>query len=201
VSNPVAPQPAPEGSYPPPANQGFGAAPTPGAPQGQPGYPQQGQPGYPQGQPGYPQPGQPGNPPPGYPQQGFGDAPTAPPAKKKSGVGAIFLRIGAAVLVAIAIFGVKSLFFSATDKAKDAAVGDCIASSKEVTGDKATDASAKVVDCASADAAFTVVGRVNGETDVKSKSCDKFFKEDEQFFVYAADNGATGYLLCLRPKS
>jgi hypothetical protein len=190
VSNPVVPPPGPEGSYPPPANQGFGAAPTPGNPQGQPSNPQ-GQPGNPQGQPG-------------YPQQGFGDAPgwpTAPAAKKKSGVGRVFLRIGAAVLVAIAIFGVKSLFFSTTDKAKDAAVGDCIASSKQVEGEDVTDATAKVVDCASAAAAFTVVGRVNGETDVKSKSCDKFFKENEQFFVYAADNGATGYLLCLRSKS
>jgi hypothetical protein len=118
-----------------------------------------------------------------------------------SGVARVFLRIGAAVLVAVAIFGVKSLFFSATDKAKDAAIGDCIASSKEVKGQEETEASAKVVDCASADAAYTVVGRVNGETDVKSKSCDKFFKANDEFFVYAADNGATGYLLCLRPKS
>jgi hypothetical protein len=201
VSNPVAPPPPPGGAYPPPANQGFGAAPTPGYPQPgypQPGYPQQGQAGYPQGQAGFPQ----GQPPPGYPQQGFGDAPGAPPAKKKSAAGKLLLRIGGAVLVAIVIFGLKSFFFSATDKAKDAAVGDCIASSKQVATDKdETDASAKVVDCGSADAAFTVVGRVNGETDIKSKSCDHFFKENEQFFVYAADNGASGYLLCLRPKA
>jgi hypothetical protein len=170
VSNPVAPPPAPEGAYPPPANQGFGAAPTPGDSQ------------------------------PGYPQQGFGDAPAAE-TKKKSAVGKIVLRIGLAIVIAIAVFFGKSLFFSATDKAKDANVGDCVASSKKVTGNETTKAEAKVVDCSSADAAFTVVGRVNGETDVKSKSCDKFFKENDQFFVYAADNGATGYLLCLKPKA
>jgi hypothetical protein len=41
---------------------------------------------------------------------------------------------------------------------------------------------------------------VDGEKDVKSKSCDKFFKENEQFFVYASD-AKGGYLLCLRPKA
>jgi hypothetical protein len=166
VSNPVAPSPAPEGSYPPPANQGFGAAPTPGDP-----------------------------------QQGFGDAPAQPEPKKKSRVGKVLLRIGLALIVGIAIFFGKSLFFSATDKAKDANVGDCIAASKKVSGTETTNASAKVVDCSSADAAYVVAGKVPGETDVKSKSCDKFFKEGDQFFVYAADNGATGYLLCLRAKS
>jgi hypothetical protein len=180
VSNPVAPPPSPEGMYPPPANQGFGAAPAPG----------------------HPQPGQPGYPAPGQPQQGFGDAPVAPPAapSKKSGFRRILLRIGAAVLLGIVVVVAKGLFFSATDEAKDAAIGDCIASSKKVSGTEETDASAKVVDCASADAAFTVIGRVNGETDTNSKSCDKYFKENEEFFVYAADNGTSGYLLCLKPK-
>jgi len=189
VSNPVAPPPPPEGMYPPPPNQGFGSAPAPG----QPGYPAP-------GQPGYPPPGQPGYPAPGQPQQGFGDAPPAAPSKK-SGFRRILLRIGAAVLIGIVVFVAKGFFFNATDKAKDAVVGDCIKSSKKVTGTGETDASAEVVDCASADAAFTVIGRVNGETDTKSKSCDKFFKEDEEFFVYAADNGTSGYLLCLKAKA
>jgi hypothetical protein len=185
VSNPVAPPPSPDSEVPPPpANQGFGDAPAPGSPE-----------------PGQPVPGQPGFPPPAH--EGFGDAPagTEPAPKKKSGAGKILLRIGGAVLVALIIFGVKSFFFSATDKAKDAAVGDCIASSKQVTGTESTEAKAKVVDCASTEAKFSVVGRVNGETDVKSKSCDKFFKENEEFYVYAADNGASGYLLCLKPKA
>jgi hypothetical protein len=45
-----------------------------------------------------------------------------------------------------------------------------------------------------------VVGRVEGETSTSSPSCDKFFKEDEQFAVYASD-AAGGYLLCLKPKA
>ena len=178
MSNPVAPPPpANEGGYPPPADQGFGSVPA--------------------GQPGYGQPGQPG---PGQPQQGFGDAPAAFPAepKKKSAVGRVLLRIGLAVVVLIIGFVVKEAFFG--DKAKDAAVGDCIASSKQVKTNEETDAAAKVVDCGSSDAAFTVVGRVNGETSTSSKSCDKFFKENEEFAIYASDAGG-GYLLCLKPKS
>jgi hypothetical protein len=196
VSNPVAPPPSSEGEVPPPpANQGFGDAPAPGSPV--PGQPVPGQP-----VPGQPVPGQPGFPPPPA-HEGFGDAPagTGPAPEKKSGVGKILLRIAGVVVVGLIVFGVKSFFFSATDKAKDAAVGDCIASSKQVTGTESTEAEAKVVDCASSEAKFSVVGRVNGETDVKSKSCDKFFKENDEFFVYAADNGATGYLLCLKPKA
>jgi hypothetical protein len=132
-------------------------------------------------------------------RQGFGDAPAPPaPVTKKSGVGKILLRVGATLVALIIVFVVKDAFFG--DKAKDAAVGDCIASSKKVTGTESTEAEAKVVDCGSADAAFSVVGRVKGETDTNSKSCDKFFKENEQFFVYSS-TASGGYLLCLKPKA
>jgi hypothetical protein len=188
VSNPVAPPPPPnQGGFPPPPNQGFGDAPA-----GQPGQPFPGQ-----------QPTQPGQPFPGQPQQGFGDAPppyTPVPEKKKSKVGSILLRIGAAIVAIIVVFVIKDVFFG--DKAKDAAVGDCVAASKQVKADKETDAQAKVVDCTSKDAAYTVVGRVNGESDVNSKSCDQYFtKEGSQYFVYASssDNGGD-YLLCLEAK-
>jgi hypothetical protein len=185
VSNPVAPPPPNQGGFPPPANQGFGAAPA--------GQPFPGQ-----------QPAPPGQPFPGQPQQGFGDAPppfTPPPtAKKKRGAGSLFLRIGIAIVVIIVGFGVRSLFFG--DKAKDAAVNDCVAASKDVKASGDTDAQAKVVDCTSKDAAYVVVGRVNGESDVKSKSCDKFFtKENGQYYVYASSSDDGGkYLLCLEAK-
>jgi hypothetical protein len=104
------------------------------------------------------------------------------------------------LVVVVGIIGivVKEAFFG--DKAKDAAVGDCIAASKDVKANEETDAAAKVVDCGSSEAAFSVVGRINGETDTNSKSCDKYFKEGEQFFVYSSTSGS-GYLLCLKPKS
>jgi hypothetical protein len=194
VSNPVPPPPPSAGDgFPPPANQGFGSAPAPGQPYGAP--PAGGQPyGAPpaDGQ----HPGQPGGDP---AQQGFGGPAAFPPEpKKKSAVGRVILRIVGAIVVFVIVLVVKDQFLG--DKAKDAAVGDCVASSKDVKVDEETDANAKVVDCASADAAFTVVGRVEGETDTKSKSCEKFFKENEEYYVYGSDAGG-GYLLCLRPKA
>jgi hypothetical protein len=158
---------------PPPANQGLGDAPA-----------------------------QPDSPPPA-PQQGLGDAPATPappvfqhPLKKRT-VGQTVLRIGIAVVVLIVGLVVRDAFFG--DKAKDAAAGDCVASSKKVSGTDSTEAEAKVVDCGSADAAFTVVGRVDGVTDTNSTACDKYFKENEQFYVYSS-TASGGYLLCLRPK-
>jgi hypothetical protein len=141
------------------------------------------------------------------PAQGLGDAPVSPvmpePPKKsepprKSVVGRTLLRVGVALVVLIVGLVVKDAFFG--DKAKHAAAGDCIASSKKVAGTDATEAEAKVVDCGSADAAFTVLGRVDGETDTKSKSCDKYFKAGEEFYVYSS-TASGGYLLCLRPKA
>jgi hypothetical protein len=56
-----------------------------------------------------------------------------------------------------------------------------------------------VVDCASAEAVFTVVGRVNDETDTGSTACDRFFADGERYLVFSSTAGG-GYLLCLRPK-
>ena len=198
MSNPVAPPPPAGDGFPPPANQGFGSAPTPPADQGFGDAPA----GQPYGAPpvdGRPAPGQP------VPGQPYGDqpgagGPAAFPAepKKKSAVGRLVLRILGAVVVFVIILVVRDQFFG--DKAKDAAVGDCIASSEQVKTDEETEANAKVVDCGSADAAFTVVGRVDGETSTASKSCEKFFKENEEYAIYSS-TGGKGYLLCLRPKA
>jgi hypothetical protein len=139
----------------------------------------------------------------GYPppaDQGFGGFPAASPSEptRKSAVGRIILRVGLALVAGIIGLAVKDALFG--DKAKDAAAGDCVASSKDVKAKGQTDAEAKVVDCGSADAAFTVMGRVDGETDTNSKSCDRYFKEGEEFYVYSSTT-AGGYLLCLKPKS
>lgn len=171
MSNPVAPPPPTnEGAAPPPADQGFGAAPA--AP-----------------------------PAPGAPQQGFGDAPaTFPvaPVKKKNGALKIVLRIVLIIVIAIVGYVVKDALFG--DKAKNAAVGDCIAAPKNVAVGKETDADAEVVDCTSTKAAYTVKGRVNGETSTSSKSCDQYFKEEEEFAIYSSSADG-GYLLCLAPKA
>jgi hypothetical protein len=200
VSNPVAPPPSAGDGTQPPANQGFGNAPAPGQPYGAPpagGQPYGAPPADGQPVPGQPVPGQPYG---DQAQQGFG-GPAAFPAepKKKSKVGRIVLRILGAIVAFVIVLVVKDAFFG--DKAKDAAVGDCVASSEDVKANEETEAQAKVVDCGSADAAFTVAGRVEGESDTQSKSCQKFFKPEEEYFVYASSGSGGGYLLCLRPKA
>ncbi|MEU4215562.1 hypothetical protein [Actinoplanes sp. NPDC026623] len=186
MSNPVAPPPPAGDGFPPPVNQGAGA-PVPSQPFGAP--PAEGQPFGDPAQQGF------GS----APQQGFG-TPAAFPAepKKKSGVGGIVLRIGGGLLVAVILLVGKTFFFG--DEAKDAVVGDCIAAMKDVKVDEETDARAEIADCTSKDAAYTVVGRVDGETDTKSKSCEKYFKENEEYYVYSS-TASGGYLLCLRPKA
>jgi hypothetical protein len=212
VSNPV---PPPGGAYPPPPGQGPAGYPPPA---GQPGQPAPGYPPYPgqpghagqsgQPAPGYPpyagQPGQPGQAPypdqpgqPGQDPQAFGAFPAE--EKKKGGFRRLALRIGGLILILVIGLVVRDAFFG--DKAKDAKAGDCIASDKDVSKDETTKTGAKVVDCSSSEAKFTVVAKVDGETDVNSKSCDKFFKANEEFYVYSSANGSKGYLLCLKPKA
>lgn len=196
MSNPV---PPPGGAYPPPPAQG------------QPGYPAQGQPGYPAqgGVPGQPVPGQPaapgaGYPPPppldGQPPQ-FGAFPTEQKKSRKGrkifgSIGGIVIAIIIAIVVSV---GHKSLN-DVTDKAKEAKAGDCVKAQGDVPKEdgKTTDAEAAVVDCTSSDAAYKVLGRVPGETDTNSKSCDKYFTDQKSdYFVYSSTTNG-GYLLCLQ---
>ncbi len=124
-------------------------------------------------------------------------APAArPPAANKKQK--ILVRILIAVVVAIAVFALKGVFFGG-DSTGDAKAGDCISSDKAVSDEGTTETGADVVECSSGDAAFTVVARVDGESSPQSKSCDKFFQPSEEFFVFASNSG-DGYVLCLRPR-
>lgn len=186
MSNPVASPPPAGDGFPPPANQGAGA-PAPSQPFGAP--PAEAQAFGDPAQQGFG----------AAPQQGFG-TPAAFPAepKKKSGAANLALRIVGGIVVAVIILVGKNFFFG--DKAQDAVVGDCVAAMKDVKVGEETDARAEIVDCAGKDAAYTVVGRVEHETDTKSKSCEKYFKENEEYYVYSSP-ASGGYLLCLRPKA
>jgi hypothetical protein len=220
VSNPV---PPPGGAYPPPPAQGQPGFPPPGQPMqgqqpmpGQPAYgqPGPGQPAYGQPGPGQPAYGQPGPgqpaydgqsapgfpPPPGQPGgEQFGQFPTDKP--KKSGKSRVLSILGV-ILAIVVVSAIKFGFSSSQDKAKEAKVGDCVAAQGKVPTQegKTTKADAKVVDCTSTDAAYSVIGRIDGETDTNSKSCDKYFTDEKaDYFVYSSDSGK-GYLLCLQAK-
>jgi hypothetical protein len=122
---------------------------------------------------------------------------------KKSGKARLLSILGIVVIIVIGIAvkaGLSSVL--SPDKAKSAKVGDCVAAQGKVPTQegKTTEADAKVVDCTSSEAAYTVVGRVDGETDTNSKSCDQYFTDEKaDYFVYSSTSGS-GYLLCLQAK-
>lgn len=107
------------------------------------------------------------------------------------------IRILVAITIGVSVFAVKAFLFR--DRARSAQTGDCIqGTGSEVTGETVT--RAEKVDCGSAEAEYTVAGRINGVTDVNSPDCAEFFADHEKYTVYASA-GDGGYLLCLRPKA
>ncbi|RKN43593.1 porin [Micromonospora endolithica] len=105
-------------------------------------------------------------------------------------------------------FGVGSAIgnFLNKDETAEAKSGDCIAELPEVTGaqEEKVDG-AKVVECTSTEAAFTVVGRADGQTAAQARAgdaCEQFFKEGEEGYVFSSiEPGKTGYVLCLTKKA
>ena len=105
----------------------------------------------------------------------------AEPKAEKSGAKKALGIIGA-ILAVVVIAGLKFGAASAIgnffnkDETADAKAGDCIAELPEVTGTEQEEVDgAKVVECTSTDAAYNVVGRVDGQTEAQAKAdttCD-----------------------------
>ncbi|MEV0329209.1 hypothetical protein AB0H63_22595 [Micromonospora echinospora] len=92
------------------------------------------------------------------------------------------------------------------DRTAEARVGDCLGPLPDVaeTGQRRA-AEARVVACSSADAAYDVVGRVDGQTEEKvrgGRQCEPFVAKGGTYYTYSSiPPGGTGYLLCLVPRS
>jgi hypothetical protein len=189
VSNPINPgQPGPPygnpGPYGAPGPQGqFG----PAGPQGQFG------PAGPQGQFG-----------PAGPQGQFGAAPPPagyqpPPAPKKRGRTRLIISLVSVVVVVVAV--IVTLITSRSNPSH-ANVGDCLKGSA-ITSTTAQDASdVKIVDCASSDAKYKVVGKVDNKTKAEFTSsqnpCTAFPSATSA--LWGQTNGDKGYILCLAEK-
>ncbi|WP_328849390.1 hypothetical protein [Micromonospora zamorensis] len=136
---------------------------------------------------------------------------TAEPEAKKSGTKKALGIVGA-ILAIVVVAGLKFGLASAIggyfnkDETADAKAGDCIAELPEVTGtgQEKVDG-AKVVECTSTDAAYTVVGRVNDQSEAQAKAgtaCDSFFQNDEEGYIFSSiEPGKSGYVLCLTKKA
>ncbi|MCF0094091.1 hypothetical protein AB0B39_02440 [Micromonospora sp. NPDC049114] len=137
--------------------------------------------------------------------------PPAEPEAKKSG-GKKALGIIGAIVVFLVVAGLKFGLGAAIgnfvnkDETADAKAGDCIAELPEIKGTKEEEVDgAKVVECTSTDAAYSVVGRIDGQTEAQAKAdttCNEFFKEDQEGYVfYSIESGKKGYVLCLTKKA
>lgn len=129
------------------------------------------------------------------PYEVSGAAPQKKSALKKIG------SIAGVAIVAIAIFGGKVYLRSLAndDPTADAKIGDCISTGKtKVASDKEQEVTAEMATCGTADAAFSIVGRVEHETDLNSKSCDKFFTDEKAEYAVVNSDSGDGYLLCLK---
>ncbi|BEL09838.1 hypothetical protein Q0Z83_080290 [Actinoplanes sichuanensis] len=203
MTDPVVP-PSSGGQFPPP-NAGSQGYPPPNA-GGQFPPPNAGAPGFPPpaGAPGFPPPaGAPGFPPPNAGAPGFPPPPfPGTEGKKKSKLGRKILGIVGAIIVAVIFIfikvGIRDVLTE--DPTKDAKAGSCLGVSQEVK-ETTTQVDAEIVDCSSADAKYTVLGRVEGIKDENSPACDDIInnglKEGEAGAVIASQEGA-GYLLCLK---
>lgn len=141
-----------------------------------------------------------------FPPPNSGEAPVpvqpVDPPKKKSSFGKKLLGILGGLLVIVVIGVLKGGFGSmlAGDPTGDAKAGDCLAIKSDM-GETASRVEAELTGCSSADAKYTVLGRVDGVKDVQSKACDQTFdaklEEGEEGYVIASEEGK-GYLLCLK---
>ncbi|MGC4757481.1 LppU/SCO3897 family protein [Micromonospora trifolii] len=208
----VAPPPAPDAATPEPAVE------TPQAAEPQAAAQQQSaeqQPAAETPQPAAPQQRQPAESEPAVETpQPAGQQPAEPqpaePKAEKSGAKKALGIVGAilAVLVVAGLkFGVVSAIGNYFNKDETAAAktGDCIAELPEVTGTEQEEVDgAKVVECTSTDAAYNVVGRLDGQSEAQAKAdttCTQFFKESEEGYVFSSiEPGKTGYVLCLTKK-
>ncbi|GAA4689253.1 LppU/SCO3897 family protein [Phytohabitans rumicis] len=150
--------------------------------------------------------------PPPPPNQGFGPAESAPvpaPPQKKGGAGKKIAGIGGGVVVAVIVAIVLAVLrnvLGGDDATAEAKQGDCIADlpSNIQEGQEVKADNAKVVDCASAEAKYSVVGRVDGVTAEQASAadstvCNPYLEAGAESIYYAIPAGGKGYVLCLKP--
>ncbi|MGB2568296.1 LppU/SCO3897 family protein [Micromonospora citrea] len=149
---------------------------------------------------------------------GPGGPDDAPAEEGAAGVVRPVLAVAKVLTVVAAVVGVlvvAGLKFGAgaaladllrPDPVAEAEAGDCLTELPQVSGtEERTVRDVAVVDCGSADAAYTVAGRVDDQTQEQARSgraCEQFVQPDEDGYVfYNIAPGEKGYLLCLTRRT
>lgn len=120
----------------------------------------------------------------GAPVPPQGGAPVAPEAPRKKSK---LPRILVSLVVAAVVFGVA--FYLQLDDPGNAKVGDCVA------GASADDM--KIVDCASGEARYEVIGRVEDKPESALETACQEYQEAEQAF-WQGEQDKNGVVLCLK---
>lgn len=117
-------------------------------------------------------------------------------------------RIGGGVVIAViaaVVLAVLRGVLGGDNETAEAHQGDCIADLPQVEAGQQVEANnAKVVDCTSADARYSVVGRVDGVTAKQTSGenstvCAPYIDAGAETIYYAISAGGKGYALCLKP--
>ncbi|TDC65714.1 porin [Micromonospora sp. KC207] len=121
------------------------------------------------------------------------------------GVVAALLAIGVVAALKFGLGGAVAAAFDSDGTAK-AKAGDCLAELPDVAEGERKDArGAQVVACTSTEAVYTVVGRLDGQTEGQARTgeaCEPFLQPGQAgYFFYNIKPGSTGYLLCLTRKA
>ncbi|WP_328465241.1 hypothetical protein OHA21_43065 [Actinoplanes sp. NBC_00393] len=131
------------------------------------------------------------------------EVPADPPKKKTVGKRILGLLGGLLIIVVVVALKTGLGAVLRPDPTGDAKAGDCLAIKSDL-GEAATEVEAEVTECSASDAKFTVLGRVDGVSDVYSTACDPTFdaklKEGEEGSVIGSKEG-DGYLLCLKTNA
>jgi hypothetical protein len=130
------------------------------------------------------------------------------PPQQKGGAGKKIAGIGGGIVVAVIaaiVLAVLRGVLGGDDETAEAKQGDCIADLPQVREGQEVEANdAKVVECASADAKYSVVGRVDGVTAEQASGenstvCNPYIDAGAETIYYAIPAGGKGYVLCLKP--
>ncbi|MFU8870616.1 hypothetical protein [Micromonospora sp. SL4-19] len=141
-----------------------------------------------------------------WPETGAVSA-TAPSSRLGAVLGVVVLLLGVAaallvgLLIRIGPGGELRDAFGGGDGTAEAKAGDCVAELPMIAGMEAKPADdARVVGCGSAEAAYSVVGRVQDASAARNRSasaCEPYFRPgDDGYLLYRVGDG-DGYVLCL----
>ncbi|MGC4804357.1 LppU/SCO3897 family protein [Micromonospora sp. DT233] len=127
----------------------------------------------------------------------------SPLARMLTVLGGVAVLVGALVVLGLR-YDVAGRLLT-PDRTASAAVGDCLGRLPDVadSGQRRA-ATAQVVDCSSPEAAYDVVGRLDGQSEQQARDgrqCEPFVARGGAYYTYSSvPADGTGYLLCLAPR-